>query len=149
MWTCDFHFSLRSPFYNPAVVNPGEASAVQQGRVSASGPDTGADLPSWADRKSGRVNFIHHLLAAQTHVNPMQNLSTADGRIIEPEDAHFLWGEDELGVPDLPGRAGPAEEQQPESSSGDGKHQHRWEIRPGVSSCSLVAAADIQQVYVV
>lgn len=40
-------------------MNPGEASAVQQGRVSASGPDPGAHLPSWADRKSGWVNFIH------------------------------------------------------------------------------------------
>lgn len=57
--TCDFPVLLCSPFDNPAVVNPGEASAVQQGRVSASGPDPGAHLPSWADCKSGRVTFIH------------------------------------------------------------------------------------------
>lgn len=43
----------------------------------------------------------------------MQKLSTADGGVVKPEDTHFLWGEDELGFPDLPGRAGSAEEQQP------------------------------------
>lgn len=38
-------------------------------------------------------------------------LSIADGRIWEPTDTHFSWGEGELGVSCLFGGAGPAQDQ--------------------------------------
>lgn len=58
-------------------------------------------------------------------VNLLAPHPTVDGRGIKPANVDLSWGEDDLGVPDLSGGAGPAQDETPEGSIGHGQHQHR------------------------